>query len=328
VSMRANPTAIGLFMIGATVLSVIGVAVLASTAWFGDRHTFISFFEESVNGLERGAPVKFQGVPVGTVTELLIQIHEVDKTFQVPVQYEIDITRLTTETGAFVHLNDPEVLRQQLADGLRAQLQMESIVTGQLYVELTYRSEAAAPPIAIRPADYPVIPTTPSLLAVFGTEAGSLVADVLQILFRVNEMLEEVDMLEINAAVVASAQAVERLVASEDLQRAIGEVPEMAAQFSRALTEMERLAERLVASIDPLQSRMEATLETATLTLEAAREAIDGTAGLLSTDSELGYGLEQALLGLREAAEALRVLAISLERNPDMLLRGAGPPER
>jgi len=328
VSMRANPTAIGLFMIGAGVLSVIGVAVLASTAWFGDRHTFISFFEESVNGLERGAPVKFQGVPVGTVTELLIQIHEVDKTFQVPVQYEIDLTRLTTETGAFVHLDDPEVLRQQIADGLRAQLQMESIVTGQLYVELTYRTEAVAPPLAIRPAEHPVIPTTPSLLAVFGTEAGSLVADVLQILFRVNEMLEEVDMPEINAAVVASAQAVERLVGSEDLQRAIGEVPEMAAQFSRALTEMERLAERLGASIDPLQSRMEATLESASLTLEAAREAIDGTAGLLSTDSELGYSLEQALIGLREAAEALRVLAISLERNPDMLLRGAGPPER
>ena len=327
-SMRANPTAIGLFMIGATALSVVGVAVLASTAWFGDRHTFISFFEESVNGLERGAPVKFQGVPVGTVTELLIQIHEVDKTFQVPVQYEIDLTRLTTETGAFVHLNDPEVLRQQIADGLRAQLQMESIVTGQLYVELTYRTEAASPPLAIRPAEHPVIPTTPSLLAVFGTEAGSLVADVLQILFRVNEMLEEVDMREINSAVVASAQAVERLVGSDDLQRAIGEVPEMAAQFSRALTEMERLAERIGASIDPLQSRMEATLESASLTLEAAREAIDGTVGLLSTDSELGYGLEQALIGLREAAEALRVLAISLERNPDMLLRGAGPPER
>jgi len=326
--MRANPTAIGLFMIGATALSVVGVAVLASTAWFGDRHTFISFFEESVNGLERGAPVKFQGVPVGTVTELLIQIHEVDKTFQVPVQYEIDLTRLTTETGAFVHLNDPEVLRQQIADGLRAQLQMESIVTGQLYVELTYRTEAASPPLAIRPAEHPVIPTTPSLLAVFGTEAGSLVADVLQILFRVNEMLEEVDMREINSAVVASAQAVERLVGSDDLQRAIGEVPEMAAQFSRALTEMERLAERIGASIDPLQSRMEATLESASLTLEAAREAIDGTVGLLSTDSELGYGLEQALIGLREAAEALRVLAISLERNPDMLLRGAGPPER
>jgi hypothetical protein len=53
-------------------------------------------------------------------------------------------------------------------------------------------------------------------------------------------MLEEVDMVEINTAVVASAQAVERLVGSEELQEAIGEVPEMAAQFNRTLEEMPR----------------------------------------------------------------------------------------
>ena len=82
-SIRANPTAIGLFMIGATVLTVGGTATLASTAWFDKQTKFISFFPESVNGLENGAPVKFQGVPVGAVTALGIQIDQRDKTFQV-----------------------------------------------------------------------------------------------------------------------------------------------------------------------------------------------------------------------------------------------------
>jgi paraquat-inducible protein B len=142
-SIRANPTAIGGFLIGALVLLVAGTATLASTAWFERRSTFISFFQESVNGLEKGAPVKFQGVPVGNVTEILIQIDQRDKTFQVPVQYEIDLTRLTTQLGTFVDLEDGAVLRQQITDGLRAQLQMESIVTGQLYIELSYRPDAA-----------------------------------------------------------------------------------------------------------------------------------------------------------------------------------------
>jgi paraquat-inducible protein B len=91
--------------------------VLASTTWLQKRSTFISFFQESVNGLENGAPVKFQGVPVGTVTGLLIQIDERDKTFQVPVEYEIDLTRLTTQLGTFVDLSDPSVLRQQITTG-------------------------------------------------------------------------------------------------------------------------------------------------------------------------------------------------------------------
>jgi paraquat-inducible protein B len=327
-SVRANPTAIGLFMIGAIALTVLGVATLASRAWFGDRPTFISFFEESVNGLERGAAVKFQGVPVGTVSEILIQIDQVDKTFLVPVEYEIDLTRLTTEVGEFLHLDEEEVLQRQIADGLRAQLQMESLVTGILYIELTYRPEAVLHTPVARTTAHPEIPTAPSLLAAFGTEAGSLVADVLQILFRVNEMLEEVDMQGLNMAVVASAQAVERLVGSPGLQAAINEVPGMAAQFSRTLTEFEELGERLGEAIGPLQSGMEETLSETALALRAARRTIEETHGLITTDSGFGYELEQALVSLREAAEALRTFVITLERNPDMLIRGTNPPRR
>ncbi|MCA1791904.1 MAG: MlaD family protein, partial [Thioalkalivibrio sp.] len=128
-SSRANPTAIGLFMIGAILLSVIAVVALASGT-FRKQSTFISYFGESVNGLEIGAPVKFQGVPVGQVTNLLIQIEPVDKTFEVPVQYDIDLTLLTSAGGTFVQLDDATVLQQQISDGLRAQLQMESLVTG------------------------------------------------------------------------------------------------------------------------------------------------------------------------------------------------------
>ncbi len=327
-SVRANPTAIGIFMIGALALTVLGVATLASNAWFGDRPTFISYFEESVNGLERGAAVKFQGVPVGTVSELLIQINQEDKTFLVPVEYEIELSRLTTAIGEFLQLDDEGVLERQIVNGLRAQLQMESLVTGILYIELTYRPDASPPVRLARVDTHPEIPTTPSLLAAFGTEAGSLVADVLQILFRVNEMLEEVDMQGLNAAVVASAQAVERLVGSPELQAAINEVPGMAQQFSRTLTEFEELSDRLSAAIDPLQTGMEEALLETNLTLQAARRTIEDTQGLINPDSGIGFGMEQALASMKEAADALRTLVTTLERNPDMLIRGTNPPRR
>jgi paraquat-inducible protein B len=326
-SIRANPTAIGAFLIGALVLLVAGTATLASTAWFDERSTFISFFEESVNGLERGAPVKFQGVPVGNVTRIRIQIDERDKTFQVPVQYEIDLTRLTTQLGTYVDLEDADVLRRQITDGLRAQLQMESIVTGQLYIELSYRTDPPPPSLEDRRTVWPEIPTTPSLLAALGTGAGSLVADILRVLFQVNEMLEDIDMPQINAAVMASAEAVERLVDSPSIQAALDQVPGMTAQINQTMAEVGLLAERAGAAIDPLQIQIEGTTTEMVATLEALRRTIEETHGLLSTDSGLGYGLQDALTSLRDAADALRLLATSLEQNPDMLIRGRRPPE-
>jgi paraquat-inducible protein B len=321
-SLRANPTAIGLFIIGGTVLGVFGIATLATATWFDEQSTFISYFEESVNGLEVGAPVKFQGVPVGRVTELLIQIDLMDKTFQVPVKYDVDLTRLTSATGTFVDLEDAAVLGQQISDGLRAQLQMESIVTGQLYVELAYRTDPKAPNLAQRRTTFPEIPTSPSLLAAFGSQAGSLVGDVLQILIRVNEMLEEVNMVELNRSVVASAQAIEDLASSPEIEAALAGVPEMSVQFSAAMAEMQILAAKLGGTIDPLQAQLAGTNAEIVVTLKSMQAVIEETRGLITADSGIGYQLDGTLASLTNAADALRALVLSLERNPDMLIRG------
>jgi paraquat-inducible protein B len=326
-SLRANPAAIGLFMVGGLALTVVGVATLASTTFLNNQSTFISYFGETVNGLEVGAPVKFQGVPVGRVTDVLIQIDQRDKTFQVPVQYDIDLTRLTSASGSFVELENPAVLRQQIADGLRAQLQMESIVTGQLYIELAYRTDPAPPELERRPTAFPEIPTTPSLLAAFGTQAGSLVGDVLKILFQVNEMLASINMDEINRSVVASAGAVERMADSPGLQAAFADAPQVTAQLNRTMAEVEVLAARLGGSVDPLQLQLAATNADVALTLQAMRRTLEDTQGLLSTDSGVGYQMESAMASIAAAAEAMRELVAALERNPDMLLRGKRPDE-
>src|SRR5690554_564929 len=129
---RANPVAIGAFMIGAAVLLIIGLVVFGSAGWFDDRSTFISYFEESAHGLEVGADVKFQGVPVGRVKDLEIQVGTNNQTFQVPVTYEIDLSQVRTENGESLRLEDPSVLRREIEEGLRAELKLESFVTGLL----------------------------------------------------------------------------------------------------------------------------------------------------------------------------------------------------
>jgi len=328
-SMKANPTAIGLFMIGALVIAIIGTVVLASATWFQERTTFMSFFPESVNGLANGAPVKFQGVPVGRITGINIQIDQRDDSFLVPVEYEIDLPRLTTPRGTYVNLGDTLVLKQQIAKGLRAQLQMESLVTGVLYLELSYRQDSTPPRLdTTRITLWPEIPSTPSLMSAIGGGAGSLLSETMKILNRVNGLLGDVNMREINLAVVKSAKAVEELVSSPDLRATMRQMPGATAQLNNTLAEAQKLAARATLAIDPMQTQLTGVSTEAISTLQALRKTLDETHGLLSADTGPGYELTGALKSLREAADALKVLITSLEQNPDMLIRGKKPPER
>lgn len=327
-SSRANPTAIGLFLLGGVAIAIVGTALLASPTWFQDNSTFISYFPESVNGLANGAPVKFQGVPVGRVTAIDIQIDPRDDSFQVPVEYEINVPRLTTSAGTYVNLADTLVLKQQIKKGLRAQLQTESLVTGVLYLELSYRMDSTPPRLDSSGVSvWPQIPTTPSLMAAIGGGAGSLLAEVMKILNRVNGLLGDVNMREINLAVVQSAKAVEQLVGSPELRATLRQMPAATAQLNSTLAEAQRLAARASLALDSIQPSVSGASNEAVVTLRALRKTLDDTQGLLSADAGPGYELTGALKSLREAADAIKVLITSLERNPDMLLRGKKPPE-
>ncbi len=327
-SMRANPTAIGMFLLGALVIAIVGTAVLASATWFQQRTTFISYFPESVNGLENGAPVKFQGVPVGSVSAIDIQIDPRDDSFQVPVVYEIDLKKLTTSAGTYVNLIDTTVLRQQIAKGLRAQLQMESFVTGVLYLELSYRMDSTPPRLADGTTELPQIPSTPSLMSAIGGGAGSLLSEAMKIMNRVNGLLADVNMKDLNVAVVKSAQAVEMLVTSPEIRATMKQLPGATAQLNRTMIEAQRLAERATSAIDPLQTQVNGVSTEAISTLQTLRKTLDETHGLLSADTGPGYALTGALTSLRETADALKLLITSLEQNPDMLIRGKKPPEK
>ena len=92
---RASTTVIGAFVVGAVVLGVVAVGVLGSGRFFRHLYPAVLFFNGDVNGLKVGAPVKFKGIPVGTVKSVLLSLGEVIGTrdpsqpFHVPVIIEL-----------------------------------------------------------------------------------------------------------------------------------------------------------------------------------------------------------------------------------------------
>ncbi|HVO95516.1 MAG TPA: MCE family protein, partial [Terriglobales bacterium] len=90
---RVSPTLIGVFVVGAVAVLVAAIVGLGSGVWFRKTYEFVLYFQGSVNGLNVGAPVKYKGVEIGSVTDILLQL-EKPQPGRIPVIIELDAKRI------------------------------------------------------------------------------------------------------------------------------------------------------------------------------------------------------------------------------------------
>ena len=159
-NQRANPKLIGAFVVGAVALVVVGVLLLGGAKWLTQKRTFVAYFEGSVKGLNVGAPVEFQGVQVGSVTDIQLQFLTAEEEFRIPVFIQIEPDRMT-QVGRPIELHG-QLLKPLIERGLRAQLEMQSLVTGQLIVQLGMHPDT--PIRLVGDGKVPEIPTAPTTM--------------------------------------------------------------------------------------------------------------------------------------------------------------------
>jgi hypothetical protein len=141
-SKQANKTVIGIFVVGAIALVVVAIVVLGSGKFFRQTLKAVCYFEGSVGGLNIGAPVVFRGVKIGSVTNVILRFDRKDLIFTIPVFIEIDPSKMVA-TGPEPK-NPGENLKLLVDRGLRASLEMQSIVTGQMQVGLDFQPDKPA----------------------------------------------------------------------------------------------------------------------------------------------------------------------------------------
>ncbi len=132
-SERASPTLIGAFLLGAIALVVTGLMVFGGGRFFTEAVTYVAYFPETITGLNDGAPVNFRGVKVGVVSRIEVQLDAQDLSVKTPVYLQLQRRRIREIGGT---IPDGDFIPELIERGLRAQLQLQSIVTGQLNVQL------------------------------------------------------------------------------------------------------------------------------------------------------------------------------------------------
>jgi len=350
VKKQVSKTMIGSFVVGAIALVVVGVLVFGSGKFFSKTSRFVMYFEGSLKGLNIGAPVTFRGVPIGSVTGIQVRIKPGQLAFIIPVFIEINTESFQPYGDRRTDLSEQEALGILIGNGLRAQMGLQSLITGQLMVEIDFFPDS---PITLQGYDpeYLEIPTIPTTIEALAKKLEE---------FPIDETLEKL---------ANSIDGLERLTTSEDLHASITDLSAsikslrnmmqtmeskagpVLAQIEHAVTSTNKMvgnidnrtatltsgvdatlneAQGLIRNIDkavvPIASGVTDTTTAATATLEQAERSMAVLEAFIDGDTVLSYNMNQTFVELADAVRNLRALTDYLERHPEALLRGKSKP--
>ncbi len=325
---KISPTLIGGFVVGAVALLLIAVIAFGSGRLFRQTKEFVLYFDGTVNGLHVGAPVKFKGVEIGSVKDILLQLNGDSGVNRIPVIIEIDLKKLTARGASGVIVEKEEAFQKAVVEqSLRAQLRTESMVTGVLYVSFDFFP--GAPLTFVQKANtehkYQEIPTTPTDLQQIQDAATRIVAK-----------FEDVDFKAIITSLTKTVEGVDRLVNSADLKSALRGLDQTMPKVDRAISDISKLTTDLDGNIGRLSTDLAQTSEAARRAMEQATVAMKQTDatllaaegvmtninGVMDQDSPTIYEFRKSLREVSAAARTLRLLSGYIERNPRALIFG------
>jgi paraquat-inducible protein B len=316
---RISPTLVGTFVLGAITLAIAAVIILGSGRLFTPQHLFVLYFSSDVNGLKVGAPVKFRGVEIGSVTAILLsvgtprqneQARNAADQYRIPVIIDLETEKLIRR-GAAASLDDPAQVAQAIKKGLRAQLNVESLVTGLLYVDLDFRPDTPANFYMGADSPYPEIPTVPTTLEQAATTLSKMMAQ-----------LEKINFDEVIKSLTNTAIAITTLANSPKIQTAVDSLNLAARSLGQASASVNRLAASLDREIGPMGNDLRLTTAQTRATLKQTQDTLAAVQMTLGPNAPLNYELAQTLEQTSAAARSLRELSDYLRRNPSSVVRG------
>ncbi len=322
----SNPKLIGVFVVGAIALALLGLIAFGGAGFLQQKIIAVLYFPGSLSGLDVGSPVTFRGIPVGKVTAIRIQYDVNQHSLHIPVFIEVDRQKFEIVNGERKSSNILELVQR----GLRAQLETQSFVTGQLSVDFDFH------------------PDTPILLV--GGEPGMLelptvASQMSQLKSSVSGVLEKIAKLPLEQITQDAASVL--LSAKRTLSDADGDLKPLVESVRGTSQQASQLLANINAQVKPLSDSVKATsdqadqllttatagmpqllsgakqvMKSANVALSQADQTLRSAQGTIAPSSPLYFQINGTLVEIKNAAASLRILAEYLERHPDALITG------
>ncbi|OYY95765.1 MAG: mammalian cell entry protein [Hydrogenophilales bacterium 28-61-23] len=294
---KVNYAIVGAFVLALGAVLVAGVLWLASGGSFQKQYDmYLAIEDESVDGLNVNAPVKYNGVDVGKVRQIQLAP---DNPERVNLLFAI-------ERGTPIKVDTVAVLKTQ---GL----------TGIAYVELSGGAKGSPPLRAAAGGKYPVIRTQPSL----GARLENVLTNVLSKLDNtsnnINAILSDENQASFKNALADIAIVAHTLAARKDTLDA------GMADAARTFKNTSQATAQLRPVIDQIGHSAEAIEKMGNEVAGAGKTANSVGADMKRFSAETLPELERLLGELSVLSTSLRRLSEQTERNPSSLLFGHKP---
>ena len=330
-SQKASPTLIGVFTLAGLLIAGAALVLFGAGKFFEKSSSIILYFEKSAYGLLVGSEVRFGGVRIGRVASIQVIIDQKENRKIIPVVVELshdELEDVGLATSGQIDFVTKAGVKKAVDDGLRARMKQQSLVTGQLYIELDLIPDV--PIFDYRPevvSRYPNVPTLGTemddLIKViadglkkFNTmDLAGVVQDVRDVLVATKTQIAALNLKEINDNIVGITADVRSLTANPKLAKAI-------ISLDAALISAKDLADKANQGIDPLLEDIEKLMAQATAGLAKIEAAAADVANVSNPRAPVLMRLQNVLEEAERASRAIKELANDLKQNPNALMMG------
>ncbi|MDB4988638.1 MAG: pqiB [Myxococcaceae bacterium] len=276
----------------------------AEIALFGDTAPYVAYFDESVQGLAKGSPVKLFGMQVGNVTDLSLVLDPTDpERPHLVARVGLVLQPHRALEGPAADTLYPAHMREQVRQGLQIVLETSNYLTGEKALSLSYLPNVKTS-----------APREESGVLVLPSHAGGI--DTLtDTLTEVATRLDSIPYEQIGKSLNHTLHSIDQAVSGPELQHAI-------AGLSSTLEEVHALAQEARTGLAPALQRLPAIAQHVDEAVQNANAALTNLGG---SDGEFQQKAQRLLSQVADMARSVRLLADFLEHHPETLLRGRTP---
>jgi phospholipid/cholesterol/gamma-HCH transport system substrate-binding protein len=301
---HVSSRALGLFVTIGIVLGVAAIIWVGASKYFEKGDRYVTFFNESVQGLQQDSAVKYRGVDVGRVEG--IRVAPDNRLIEVVMKIR---------------------LREEVEKNNVASLRAVGI-TGIVFIELD-RRDPEEPDLSPRinfASEYPIIPSRPSQLRQIFSGIDEIV-----------EKIKQVDLEGLSKSITHSAKAAEDLLAGPRTQKVLANLESISVNLDQTMARVEKITAE--GNLEGIVGETRAALVEARSLIAVTRDELKAlrlaeTAektnrlvdSLSRTSRTTARDLQVMSDNMKRSSETLERLVERLESNPSDLLFSKPPP--